>query len=281
MSFTSHTFTSLPLVHTLNPDFLRRQLWLCFLLVRECSRSGSLHAPWFPNSSSNIFPNFADSRSSWLRRFMALSLHEFATSGPSRFKIPSYRASRLRDFESSRVQLAAHSWLWDFVNSRLQIFVSSLPLKTCITNFINPDVPRVKGFPEFPNRTLRPGSVRWTQLWEPLLLSHLTAQERPCIHLVPAHALQAQLQNVWTYFWWDRKNVASPLIKLPPRPPLIALATDAAKHSSSRLANSKLARIPMARRGEVLLMRRFASSSEATSHLNAVFNPESHVGIPT
>jgi hypothetical protein len=25
MSFTSHTFTSLPLVHTLNPDFLRRQ----------------------------------------------------------------------------------------------------------------------------------------------------------------------------------------------------------------------------------------------------------------
>jgi hypothetical protein len=38
------------------------------------------------------------------------------------------------------------------VDSRLQIFVSSLPLKTCITNFINLDVSRVTGFPEFPNR---------------------------------------------------------------------------------------------------------------------------------
>jgi hypothetical protein len=77
MSFTSHTFKSLPLVHTLNPDFLRRQLWLFFLLVRECFRSRCLHAPWFPNSFSNIFPNFGDSRSSWLRRFMTLSLQEF------------------------------------------------------------------------------------------------------------------------------------------------------------------------------------------------------------
>jgi hypothetical protein len=103
MSFTSHIFTSLLLVHTLNPDFLRRQLWLCFLLVRECSRSGNLQAPWLPNSSSIIFPNFTDSRSSWLRRFMTLSLHEFATSGLSRFKIPSHHAFailRLREFGS-------------------------------------------------------------------------------------------------------------------------------------------------------------------------------------
>jgi hypothetical protein len=37
------------------------------------------------------------------------------------------------------------------VSSGLQIFVSSLPLKTCITNFINLDVSRVTGFPEFPS----------------------------------------------------------------------------------------------------------------------------------
>jgi hypothetical protein len=156
MSFTSHTFTSLPLVHTLNSDFLRRQLWLCFLLVRECSRSGSLHAPWFPNSFSNIFPNFADSRSSWLRRFMALSLHEFATSGLSRFKTPRLRefgSPVHRAFLTPRLRgFTAHSWLRDFVDSRLQIFVSSLPLKTCITNFINLDVSRVTGFHEFPNK---------------------------------------------------------------------------------------------------------------------------------
>jgi hypothetical protein len=102
MSFTSHIFTSLPLVHTLNPDFLRWHIWLCFLLVRESPRSGNLHVPWLPNSSSIIFPNFTDSRSSWLRRFTALSLYEFATSRFRRFKIPSHRAfatPRLREFQ--------------------------------------------------------------------------------------------------------------------------------------------------------------------------------------
>jgi hypothetical protein len=38
------------------------------------------------------------------------------------------------------------------VSFSLQIFVCSLSLKTCITNFINLDVSRVMGFPEFPNR---------------------------------------------------------------------------------------------------------------------------------
>jgi hypothetical protein len=102
MSFTSHIFTSLPLVHMLNPDFLRWHLWLCFLLVRESPRLGNLHVPWLPNSSSIILPNFTDSRSSWLRRFTALSLYEFATSRLRRFKIPSYRAfatPRLREFQ--------------------------------------------------------------------------------------------------------------------------------------------------------------------------------------
>jgi hypothetical protein len=46
-----------------------------------------------------------------------------------------------------------------------------------------------------------------------------------------------------------------------------------AKRSSSRLASSKLPKILIARRGEVLLMRRFAAIGEATSDLNGVFNP--------
>jgi hypothetical protein len=146
MSFTSHIFISLPLVHTLNPDFLRWQLWLCFLLVRESPRSRKPHALWLPNSSSITFPNSTDSRSSWLYRFMALSLHEFATSGLSRFEIPShctFATPRLREFGT---QTTAHSRLLDFM--------SSLPLKTCITNFINLDVSRVTSFHEFPNTRL-------------------------------------------------------------------------------------------------------------------------------
>jgi hypothetical protein len=58
---------------------------------------------------------------------------------------------RLRGFEGSGLQITAHSRLLDFVSSRLQIFASSLPLKSCITNFINLDVSRVTGFSEFPN----------------------------------------------------------------------------------------------------------------------------------
>jgi hypothetical protein len=59
--------------------------------------------------------------------------------------------SRLRDFESSRFQTTARSRLRDFGSSRFQIFASSLLLKTYFTNFINLDVSRVTGFPEFPS----------------------------------------------------------------------------------------------------------------------------------
>jgi hypothetical protein len=183
MSFTPYTFTSLPLVHTLNPNFLRRHLWLCFLLVREFPRSGNLRAPWLPNLTFNGFPNFADSRSSWPCRFMASSLHEFATPRLREFKIQTIARSRLRDFAgsrfqtiarsrlrdfessrfqtiarsrlrdfvSSRFQTIAYSRLRDFVGPRFQIFASSLLLRTYFTNFINLDVSRVTGFPEFPN----------------------------------------------------------------------------------------------------------------------------------
>jgi hypothetical protein len=135
MSFSSHTFTSLPVVHTLNSEFLRRHLWLCFLLVRESPRSGNLHMSWLPNSSSIILPNFIDSRSSRLCRFMAssLQLRVFTTSRLRSFTGPRFQAiarSRRRGSESSGLQTAAHLRLRDFVNSRLQILAISLSLKT-------------------------------------------------------------------------------------------------------------------------------------------------------
>jgi hypothetical protein len=71
MSFSTHTFTSLPLVHTLNPDFLGRQLWLCFSLVREFS--------------------VRDFRSSWLCRFEIPDFRMFMTSRLCRFKTPENR----------------------------------------------------------------------------------------------------------------------------------------------------------------------------------------------
>jgi hypothetical protein len=69
-----------------------------------------------------------------------------------------------------------------------------------------------------------------------------------------------------------QKNTALLLIKQPPRPLLVTPTVDAAKHSSSRLANRKLAKIPIAHHGEILLMRRFAANGEATRDLNGVFN---------
>jgi hypothetical protein len=133
--FSSHTFTSLPLVHTLNPDFLRRHLWLCFLLVCESPRSGNLHVPWLSNSSSIILPNFTDSRSSRLCRFMGSSLwlRVFTNSRPRSFAGPRFQAiarTRLRGFESSGLQTTAHSHLRDFASFRLQIHAISLSLKT-------------------------------------------------------------------------------------------------------------------------------------------------------
>jgi hypothetical protein len=166
MSFTPNTFTSLPLVHTLNPYFLRRRLWLCFLLVRESPRSGNLRASWLPNLTSSRLPNFTNSRfhdfaGSW-RRVFTSSRRSFAGSrfqiiahsrlrgfASSRFQI--FTGLRLWGFVGSRFQIFAGSWLWGFAGPRFQIIVSSMFLKTHHMNFINLDVSRVTGFPEFPN----------------------------------------------------------------------------------------------------------------------------------
>jgi hypothetical protein len=114
MSFTSHTFTRLPLVHTPNPDFLRWRLWLCFSLIRESPHSGNLRAPRLPNSIPNRFPNSADSQfhgfaGSWLRVFTSSQLRSLAGS---RFQI--FASSRLRSFAGLRFQIFASSRLRSF-----------------------------------------------------------------------------------------------------------------------------------------------------------------------
>jgi hypothetical protein len=151
MSFTSHTFTSLPLVHTLNPDFWDDNFdfascWFVNILIQEVftHRDSRTRSPTYSRISQ--IPEVRGFAGSWLWVFTNSQLQGRAGS-----RLRAIARSRLRDFESSGVQLTAHSWLRDFVNSRLQIFVSSLPLKTCITNFINLNVSRVTGFPEFPN----------------------------------------------------------------------------------------------------------------------------------
>jgi hypothetical protein len=133
MSFTSHTFTSLHLVHTLNQDFLKQRLWLGFLLVREFPHSGNPHMPRLPNLDFSGFPNSADSRfhglaGSWLRvftgsrpqelrRFKASDLHRFATLELRRFK-----ASDLRKFATLELRRFQIPDLRKFATSGLRRF---------------------------------------------------------------------------------------------------------------------------------------------------------------
>jgi hypothetical protein len=128
ISFTSYTFTSLPLVHTLNPDFLGWRLWLCFLLVRE--------SPIQEISAHRVFRTWppTDFRISWFCRFMALDLHKFATSELHLFEIPyrctlatleasqvqDSRCSHIRDFGASQVQDSRFSRILDFDASQVQ-----------------------------------------------------------------------------------------------------------------------------------------------------------------
>jgi hypothetical protein len=84
MSFLSHIFTSLPLVHSLNPDFLG-QLWLCFF-------SGSWIPPRMTSEpDSRQIPESAVLRSSWLCQFEVPGFRVFMTPSLRRFKIPENR----------------------------------------------------------------------------------------------------------------------------------------------------------------------------------------------
>jgi hypothetical protein len=112
-------------------------------------------------------------------KFVASQVHNLESSrirqlqGLAGSRLRAIACSRLRDFESSGVQFTAHSWLRDFANSRLQIFMSSLPLKTCITNFISLDVSRVTSFHEFPNTRLN---------WRFDLTHYKTTHDNPGVH---------------------------------------------------------------------------------------------------
>jgi hypothetical protein len=97
---------------------------------------------------------FESLRNSRLRGFTGSRFQTIARSRSRDFAGSRFHTivrSRLRDFMSSRFQIFASSRLRDFMSSRFQIFASSLLLKTYFTNFINLDVLRVTGFPEFPN----------------------------------------------------------------------------------------------------------------------------------
>jgi hypothetical protein len=68
-----------------------------------------------------------------------------------------------------------------------------------------------------------------------------------------------------------QKKPASPLLAASTRPVVLSTPSMAPKCNSSRLANNKLAKILIARCGEVLLMRRFDIEA---SDLNSAFRDD-------
>jgi hypothetical protein len=154
------SFTSLPLVHTLNPDFLGLQLWLCFsrdswMSPPETSELGLLQIPevaltsqqvracpraWAPN---RVFIRFPNRQISEIRTINSWDsglphVHDSASS-PNRTESSSdSRILHIREFGTSQVP--------DFRESRVPC-----SWKTYFENSVKLDVSRVTGFPEFPN----------------------------------------------------------------------------------------------------------------------------------
>jgi hypothetical protein len=82
-----HTFTSLPLVHTQNLDFLRWRLWLGFLLIPEASFMKVFTHQDLWTWNSLIFPKFV---SSCLHEFIRfLKFADFPLIDFARFHLPS------------------------------------------------------------------------------------------------------------------------------------------------------------------------------------------------
>jgi hypothetical protein len=118
MSFSSHTFTSLPLVHTLNPGFLRRHLGLCFLLVQEIFTCRDSRTRPLSYSRTSQIPEVRDSAGSWLWvfGFESLWIRDFEASQvqgskPSRFR--DSEASRVRDSKPPSIRDSETSWVPD------------------------------------------------------------------------------------------------------------------------------------------------------------------------
>jgi hypothetical protein len=132
MSFTSHTFTSLPLVHTSNPDFWGNvfdlaSYWFTSLLFIETFTRHNLRIWssvdfWISQILILEFhrsriPDFLRFVTSGLRRFKIPDLHRFATSGLRWFKIPDLRrfaTSGLRGFKIPDLRRFAISGLRRF-----------------------------------------------------------------------------------------------------------------------------------------------------------------------
>jgi hypothetical protein len=85
--------------------------------------------------------------------------------------------------------------MYSLINLDLQIFIKSNDIYSSLFR-INVRIFRSSRRTWLLLLTLK---YKDNRLWEPLLLSHPTVQERPCIRLVPVHTLQVQLQNVWSY----------------------------------------------------------------------------------
>jgi hypothetical protein len=133
MSFPPNIFTNLPLVHTLNPDFLGQQLWLCFstsswMSSRVTPEQGPRQIPdstfasssvrtclraWPPNLVLDRFPNRPSSE---VRAIASSRFRPFACSWPN-----FSAESRFPNFTHSRIR--------GFAGSRLPKIVSFLPLK--------------------------------------------------------------------------------------------------------------------------------------------------------
>jgi hypothetical protein len=117
MSFTSHTFTSLPLIHTSNPNFCGNifdlaSSWFASLLfietfMRHNLRIWSLVDFWISQIPILEFhrsriPDFLRFVTSGLCRFKIPNLHRFTTPGLRGFKISDLRrfaTSGLRRFK--------------------------------------------------------------------------------------------------------------------------------------------------------------------------------------
>jgi hypothetical protein len=122
MSFSSNIFTNQPLVHTLNPDFLGQQLWLCF-------SAGSWMSPRVtPELSLRHIPE-----SVGLRFFIGSCMSSRVTPKLGPWQIPEpaiFRSSRHRQLETPGFRMFVTPFLHrikipelhTFANSRLHRF---------------------------------------------------------------------------------------------------------------------------------------------------------------
>jgi hypothetical protein len=131
MSFSSNIFENLPLVHTLNPDFLGQQLWLCFspgswMSSRETPEFGLQQIPELAFTSPPVracpraqLPNLA------LDRFPNRPSSDVLAIDSSRLRASA--CSWPHFFTESRSPNFAHSRIRGSTGSRLPKIVNSLP----------------------------------------------------------------------------------------------------------------------------------------------------------